>query len=90
MSLRLKCAYVIVKCAIAITGARADAAAIHAEVRNKQVIFKNCAYLNDCTSGTNNTQADNAKDLYVVIPMYNLINMVKIIQRQQVYGNIPY
>ena len=34
---------------------------------------KNCAPFADCISGTNNTQIDNAKDIDVVMPMYNLI-----------------
>ena len=40
---------------------------------NKQVIFKSCAPYTDCISEMNNTQVDNAKDLNVVMPMYNLI-----------------
>ena len=39
----------------------------------KKVIFKNCAPFITCISETNNTQADNAKDIDVVMPMYNLI-----------------
>ena len=34
---------------------------------------KNCAPFADCISGTNNTQIDNAKDIDVVMPMYNSI-----------------
>ena len=41
--------------------------------RNKGIINKNCAPFTDCISETNNTQIDNAQDLYVVMPMYNLI-----------------
>ena len=41
--------------------------------RNKGVIFKNYAPFTDCIIEINNTQIDNAKDLDVVIPMYNLI-----------------
>ena len=40
---------------------------------NKKVIFKNCTPFTNCISEINNTQADNAKDIDVVIPMYNLI-----------------
>ena len=40
---------------------------------NKQVTFKNCAPFTDCISEINNTQVDNAKDLDVVMSMYNLI-----------------
>ena len=41
--------------------------------RNKEVVFKNCAAFTDCTSEINNTQIDNAKDIDVVMEMYNLI-----------------
>ena len=40
---------------------------------NKKVIFKNCAPFTNCISEINNTQVDNAKDIDIVIPMYNLI-----------------
>ena len=39
----------------------------------KKVIFKNCAPFTNCISEINNTQIDNAKDIDIVIPMYNLI-----------------
>ena len=38
-----------------------------------QVAFKNCAPFTNCISEINNTLIDNAKDIDVVIPMYNLI-----------------
>ena len=41
--------------------------------RNKRVIFKNCAPFTDCISKTNNTQIDNAKNLDVMMLIYNLI-----------------
>ena len=37
------------------------------------VIFKNCAPFANCISEINNTQADNAKDIDIIMPMYNLI-----------------
>ena len=40
---------------------------------NIQVLFKNCAPFTDCISEVNNTQIDKAKDIDVVIPIYNLI-----------------
>ena len=40
---------------------------------NRKVIFKNCAPFTNCISEINNTQVDNAKDLDIVMPMYNLI-----------------
>ena len=38
---------------------------------NKKVIFKNCASFSHWMSETNNSQVDNAKDIDVVIPVYN-------------------
>ena len=66
-------AYILVKGKIAIAGAGADAAARQAGERNKGVIFKNCAPFINCISEINNTQVGNAKDIDIVMPMYNLI-----------------
>ena len=56
-------AYIIVKGKITITG----------EGDNAAVVFKNCAPFTNCISEINNTQVDNAKDIDIVMPMYNLI-----------------
>ena len=40
---------------------------------SKKVIFKNCAPFSNCISEINNTQLNKAKDIDIVIPMYNLI-----------------
>ena len=40
---------------------------------NRKVIFKNCATFTNCISEINNTQVDNAKDIDIVMAMYNLI-----------------
>ena len=48
----------------------ADAGAT-ANNTNKKVIFKNCAPFTDCISKINNIQVDNAKDIDIVIPMYD-------------------
>ena len=66
-------AYILVKGKITIAGAGADAAARQADERDKVVIFKNCAPFTNCISEINNTQIDNAKDIDIVMPMYNLI-----------------
>ena len=66
-------AYILVKGTITIAGAGADAAARQADERDKIVIFKNCAPFTNCISEINNTQIDNAKDIDIVMPMYNLI-----------------
>ena len=65
--------YILFKGTIAITGEGADAAARQADVRNKGVIFKNCAPFINCKSEINNTEIDNAKDIDIVMSMYNLI-----------------
>ena len=66
-------AYILVKGTITINGRAADAAAIQADERDKDVSFKNCAPFINCISEINNTQIDNAKDIDIVMPMYNLI-----------------
>ena len=66
-------AYILVKGKITITGAGADAAARQADERDKGVAFKNCAPFINWISEMNNTQVDNAEDIDIVMPMYNLI-----------------
>ena len=39
----------------------------------KNVIFKNCTIFTNFISEINNTQVDNAKDIDIVMQMYNLI-----------------
>ena len=50
-----------------------DAAARQADERNKGVIFKHCASIDNGKSEINNIEIDIAKDIDIVIPMYNLI-----------------
>ena len=64
-------AYILVKGTITVNNTAAKGAA--ANNTNKKVIFKNCAPFNNCISEINNTQIDNAKDIDIVMPMYNLI-----------------
>ena len=66
-------AYILVKGKITIAGEGADAAARQVDERNKGVVFNNCAPFINCISKINNTQIDNAKDIDIVMPMYNLI-----------------
>ena len=66
-------AYILVKQTITITGAGADAAARQADERDKGVAFETCAPFTNCISEINNTQVDNAKDIDIVMLMYNLI-----------------
>ena len=58
---------------ITITGVGDDAAAMRAGERNKGEIFKNCAPFTKCISNINDTEIDNAQDIDIVMPMYNLI-----------------
>ena len=41
--------------------------------RNKKLTFKNNALFRSCISKINNTFIDNAEDLDIVMPMYNLL-----------------
>ena len=66
-------AYILVKGKIAITGAGDDSAARQADERDKGVAFKSCAPFTNCISEINSTQIDNAKDIDILMPMYNLI-----------------
>ena len=63
--------YILVKGTISVNNTAAAGAA--ANNTNKKVIFKNCAPFTNCISKINNTQIDNAKDIDIVMPMYNLI-----------------
>ena len=64
-------AYILVKGTISANSTTAAGAAVNNT--NRKVIFKNCAPFTNCISEINNTQIDNAKDIDIVIPMYNLI-----------------
>ena len=64
-------AYILVKGTISINNTAAQGSA--ASNTNEKVIFKNCPAFTNCISEINNTQIDNAKDIDIVMPMYNLI-----------------
>ena len=64
-------AYALVKGTITVNNTAAANA--DANNTNKKVIFKNCAPFTYCISEINNTQVVNAKDIDIVMPMYNLI-----------------
>ena len=42
----------------------------------EKVIFQNCVPFTDCISEKKDAQVDNAKDLDVVLPMYNLVEYI--------------
>ena len=67
--------YIVVKGVITIEGDN------DANKRNKHLAFKNNAFIN-CVSESNGLKIDNAEDLDVVMPVYNL-NTVKATEKQQ-------
>ena len=64
-------AYILVKGTISVNNT-AVAGATPNNI-NKKVIFKNCTPFTNCISEINNAQIDNAKDIDIVMLMYNLI-----------------
>ena len=74
-------AYIFVKGTITITGNAGPEPRKAAQLladrqedeRDKGVIFKNCALYTKCISRRNSTDIDNAQDIDIVMPMYNLI-----------------
>ena len=66
-------AYLLVKGRTTITWADGDATANQEEEQNKGVIFKNCASFINCKSEINKIGIDNAKDIDIVVPLYNMV-----------------
>ena len=69
------CDYCYAQILVKVTISLANTAAARADTNNggKNVIFQNCAPSRSCINEINNTQKENAKDLDVVMTMYNLI-----------------
>ena len=65
--------YILVKGTITITGEGNNAGEIQADERDQGVTFKNCAPFTKCISRINNIDIDNAHDIDIEMPMYNLI-----------------
>ena len=63
-------AYIVVKGTINVTNPNNDA-------YDKKLAFENNAPFISCILKTNNTLIDNAGDLDIVMPMYNLIEYIK-------------
>ena len=81
--------YILFEGKITVVGQGADDAAFAANRNNKQVVFKKCTPFIKCITKINNAEVDNAGDLDIVVPMYNLLeyweNYAKTLL---VYGNI--
>ena len=67
-------AYIVVKGDITIEGDN------DANKRNKNLAFKNNAPFINCISKINGVKIDNAEDLDVVLPMYNLLECRKFVE----------
>ena len=53
------------------------------------VAFKNCAPFSTCKTEINDAFIDEANHIYIAMPMYNLLNIVIIIQiHQEVYSSL--
>ena len=63
-------AYILVSATITVPNTAATGAN---QNNRKNIIIKNCAPFTNCISEINNTQIDNAKDIDIVMSMYNLI-----------------
>ena len=63
-------AYILVKGTITVVQILAPG---EPENVGKEVVLTNCALFTDCIVETNNTQIDNAKNIDIVMPIYNLI-----------------
>ena len=66
-------AYILASGTIIITGVGADDAGKRLDERNKEIVSKNYAPVTDWLSEESKEISNKSKDLYVVIPMYNLI-----------------
>ena len=64
--------YILVKGTITITGAGNNDIARQEDEIDKGITFKNCAPFIKCINRVNNTETDNAKDIDILMPMYNL------------------
>ena len=63
-------AYILVSATITVPNTAADGANPN---NRKNLMIKNCTPFTNCISEINNKQVDNAKDIDIVISMYNLI-----------------
>ena len=79
-------AYIVVKGDITLTKTNGRGII---DIRNRFLAFKNNAPFTNCISKINNVLIDNAEDLDIVMPMYNLLEYSKNYRNQQeVFGII--
>ena len=70
-------ACILVKGRTRITWAGCNAAARKVDERNKGVIFENCVPFINCKIEINNIEIDNAKDIDILMSIYDLIKYSK-------------
>ena len=70
--------YIFVKQTISIANTRTAAAPKN---KSKEIVFENCAPFTDCLSETNNTQADNIKDIVVIFCNGDVYKYIAIINQ---------
>ena len=66
--------YIRIKATITVANTEARDAAVNNT--SKKVIFKNCALFTNYVSRINHTQVDDAQDIDIVLPTYNLIKNI--------------
>ena len=69
--------YIIVKGEVTVTGGSNNSR------KNRSLAFKNNVPFIACISKINNVLIENAGDFDIVMAMYNLMNTVKITEKQQ-------
>ena len=74
-------AYILVKGKVTVTKGRNNDDNNNAY--NKKLVFKNNAPFISCISKINGKLIENAEDLDIVMPIYNYLNTVKIIEKLQ-------
>ena len=75
-------AYTLVEGRITVVGQVANDTSLAVD-RNDKVIFKNWALFTSCMSNIQNAEVDNAEDLDIVMPMYNLLKYGDICKKHQ-------
>ena len=76
-------ANMLVKGTLTVPNTAAASAAVNNT--NKNIKFKYCAPFTDCITEINNTQVDDPLKIGIVMPMYNIVMLIR--RHQEVYGN---
>ena len=79
-------AYILLKGTITVPNMTAAGAPVNNT--SKKLLLQSYAPFIDCTTQLNNTQVDEAQKIYIVMPMYNLIEYSDLTRgHQEAYGN---